>query len=98
MDLDILSTTIDSPEHWYEIRAALSQLAKNNVEYRRDFAVVIRAIDTKIREASQIAVGFKLKPGNVHIQQRYDEKLREANDILYPIQQNLLLVLLSKQH
>lgn len=98
MDLDILSATITSPEQWHDIRAALNGLARTNPEYRKDFASIFKAIDAKMREASIIAVGFKRLPGNAHIQQRYDEKLREANDILYPIQQNLLLVLLSKQH
>ena len=96
MDSDILSVKITDTEQWYDIRPQILWFARANPEYRKDFMAVLIAIDNKMREASQILVDLRRKPDSAALKQCYDSKVQEANDILEPVQQNLLLMILAK--
>ena len=93
---NLLDLSITTAESWHDLRSQIVSFARQHPEYHKDFNVIMRAIDAKMREASQITVDLNRNPNSAMAKQRYADKIREANDILYPIQQNLLLLMLAR--
>lgn len=94
-NLNFLNAEIKTQEDWQQIRSELVKCARWYYQYRRDVVAVLTAVDDKMRDASKLSVELNRKPGNAHILKSIADKIAEANQILYPVQQNLMLLMLT---
>lgn len=93
--MDISSVKITSMEHWYDIRQKLIIMSTQHPRHHKDFHRVIAAIEVPMAQSSELMLQIRRKD-SANLRLRYEEKLEEANQILELLQQNLLLLLLSK--
>ena len=96
MDIDLVDVTIDSMEHWYEVRHALLMFSHDYPFYHRDFNKLLATIDAIMRESSDILVRIRRNP-SIAGRTAYEQKMQQANNVLHLAQQNLLLLILSKR-
>lgn len=82
-------------EHWYDIRQQLLILSSQHLKYHKDIHRFIAAIEVPMLQSSELMISLRRKE-SPNLRARYNEKIAEANQILEILQQNLLILLLSK--